>query len=85
MMNLTIEKCVLPDKLEIEDKWILSKLNTTIRDMTDNMEKYELGVGASKIYDFIWDSYCDWYIEFTKTRLQGDDEDSKTRAQQVLC
>ncbi|MEG2137784.1 MAG: valine--tRNA ligase [Oscillospiraceae bacterium] len=85
MMNLTIETCTLPEHLEIEDKWILSKLNTTIRDMTDNMEKYELGVGASKIYDFIWDSYCDWYIEFTKTRLQGDDEDSKTRAQQVLC
>ena len=49
------------------------------------MERYELGVAAQKVYDFIWDSYCDWYIELTKTRLQGDDEDSKVRAQQVLC
>ena len=49
------------------------------------MERYELGVAAQKVYDFIWDSYCDWYIELTKTRLQGEDEDSKLRAQQVLC
>lgn len=85
MMNMTIEECKLPDTLGLEDKWILSKLNTLTRDVTDNMDKYELGVAAQKIYDFIWDSYCDWYIELTKTRLQGDDEDSKTRAQQVLC
>ena len=76
MMNLTIDKCELPDKLELEDKWILSKLNSVIP---------ELGVAAQKVYDFIWDSYCDWYIELTKTRLQGEDEDSKVRAQQVLC
>ncbi len=49
------------------------------------MDRYELGVAAQKIYDFIWDDYCDWYIELTKTRLQGEDEDSKVRAQQVLC
>ncbi len=85
MMNLTIDKCRLPEKLELEDKWILSRLNETIKEMTDNMEKYELGVAAQKVYDFIWDNYCDWYIELTKTRLQGDDEDSKIRAQQVLC
>ncbi len=85
MMNLTIDKCRLPEKLELEDKWILSRLNETVREMTDNMEKYELGVAAQKVYDFIWDNYCDWYIELTKTRLQGDDEDSKVRAQQVLC
>ncbi len=85
MMNLTIDKCVLPEKLELEDKWILSKLNTTVREMTENMEKYELGVAAQKIYDFIWDDFCDWYIELTKARLQGGDEDSKLRAQQVLC
>ena len=84
MMNLTIDKCGLPEKLELEDKWILSKLNTTVREMTENMEKYELGVAAQKIYDFIWDNYCDWYIELTKARLQGEDEDSKVRAQQVL-
>ena len=85
MMNLTIDKCVLPDKLELEDKWILSKLNRAVAEITENMDRYELGVAAQKIYDFIWDDYCDWYIELTKTRLQGEDEDSKIRAQQVLC
>ena len=85
MMNLTIDSCKLPEKLELEDKWILSKFNTTVKEMTENMEKYELGVAAQKVYDFIWDDFCDWYIELTKTRLQGDDEDSKIRAQQVLC
>ncbi|WP_297240563.1 valine--tRNA ligase [uncultured Flavonifractor sp.] len=85
MMNLTIDKCELPDKLELEDKWILSKLNSVIPEITENMERYELGVAAQKVYDFIWDSYCDWYIELTKTRIQGEDEDSKVRAQQVLC
>ena len=85
MMNLTIDACQLPGKLELEDKWILSKLNSVIPEVTENMERYELGVAAQKVYDFIWDSYCDWYIELTKTRLQGEDEDSKLRAQQVLC
>ena len=85
MMNLTIDRCELPDRLELEDKWILSKLNSVIPEVTENMERYELGVAAQKIYDFIWDDYCDWYIELTKTRLQGEDEDSKVRAQQVLC
>ena len=85
MMNLTIDQCELPEKLELEDKWILSKLNSVIPEITENMERYELGVAAQKVYDFIWDSYCDWYIELTKTRLQGGDEDSKIRAQQVLC
>ena len=85
MMNLTIDRCELPGRLELEDKWILSKLNTAVREITENMERYELGVAAQKIYDFIWDDYCDWYIELTKTRLQGEDEDSKVRAQQVLC
>lgn len=85
MMNLTIEQCTLPEKLELEDKWILSRLNALIPDVTDNMDKYELGVAAGKVYDFIWDSYCDWYIEFTKTRLQGEDRDAGVRAQQVLC
>ena len=85
MMNLTIDACQLPGKLELEDKWILSKLNSVIPEVTENMERYELGVAAQKVYDFIWDSYCDWYIELTKTRLQGEDEDSKLWAQQVLC
>ena len=82
MMNLTIDRCELPGRLELEDKWILSKLNSVIPEVT---ERYELGVAAQKVYDFIWDSYCDGYIELTKTRLQGEDEDSKLRAQQVLC
>ena len=85
MMNLTIDKCELPQKLELEDKWILSKLDRAVAEITENMDRYELGVAAQKIYDFIWDDYCDWYIELTKTRLQGEDEDSKVRAQQVLC
>ncbi|BDF71956.1 valine--tRNA ligase [Oscillospiraceae bacterium] len=85
MMNLTIDKCELPDRLELEDKWILSKLNAAIPAITENMDRYELGVAAQKIYDFIWDDYCDWYIELTKSRLQGEDAGAKERAQQVLC
>ena len=85
MMNLTIEDNALPEKLELEDKWILSKLNTVISEVTENMDHYELGVAAQKIYDFIWDTYCDWYIELTKTRLYGEDEEAKLAAQNVLC
>ena len=84
MMNLTIERNELPEKLEIEDKWILSKLNDLSREVCDNMDSFELGVAAGKIYDFIWDSYCDWYIELTKPRLNGEDEASKLAAQKVL-
>ena len=84
MMNLTIERNELPEKLEIEDKWILSKLNKVVREVCENMDSYELGVAAGKIYDFIWDSYCDWYIELTKPRLNGSDEESKLSAQKVL-
>jgi len=86
MMNLTIDKNELPplEKLEISDKWILSKLNTTIAEVTENLDKYELGVAVSKVYDFIWDSYCDWYIELTKARLYAENEESKQVAQKVL-
>ena len=84
MMNLTIDKVELPETLEIEDKWILSKLNDTVKEVCDNMDSYELGVAAGKIYDFIWDSFCDWYIELTKPRLNGEDEASKIGAQKVL-
>ena len=84
-MNLTIDKVELPAGLTSEDKWILSKLNALIPEVTDNLDKYELGLAAQKLYDFIWDSYCDWYIELTKTRLQGDDEQAKVNAQNVLC
>ena len=85
MMNLSIDKVELPEKLELEDKWVLSKLNTLIREVTDNMEAYELGVASAKIYDFIWDTYCDWYIELTKTRLNGEDAQAKQAAENVLC
>ncbi len=84
MMNLTVGDCRLPDKLETEDKWILSKLNQVIKEVCDNMDSFELGVAAGKIYDFIWDSYCDWYIELTKPRLNGEDEAAKESAQRVL-
>ena len=84
MMNLTIEKNELPEHLELEDRWILSKLNTLIGEVTYNLDKYEFGVAAEKIYSFIWDSYCDWYIELTKSRLNGSDESAKLGAQQVL-
>ena len=84
MMNLTIDKNELPEKLEIEDKWILSKLNDLVKEVCENMDSYELGVAAGKIYDFIWDSYCDWYIELTKPRLNGEDEQGKLGAQKVL-
>ncbi len=73
-----------PEKLEIPDKWVLSKLNTLIAEVTDNMEKYELGVAVQKIYDFVWDIYCDWYIEMTKARLFSDDETRRATALQVL-
>ncbi|MBQ9980608.1 MAG: valine--tRNA ligase [Oscillospiraceae bacterium] len=84
MMNLTIDKNELPEHLELEDKWILSKLNNTVKEVCENMDKFELGVAAGKIYDFIWDSYCDWYIELTKPRLNGEDEAAKIGAQKVL-
>ena len=84
MMNLTVEDNHLPEKLETEDKWILSKLDRVIKEVCDNMDSFELGVAAGKIYDFIWDDYCDWYIELTKPRLNGDDEAAKESAQRVL-
>jgi len=84
MMNLTIDKNELPEKLELEDKWVLSKLNDLVAEVTENLDKYELGIAANKIYDFIWDTYCDWYIELTKPRLTGEDEEAKTGAQKVL-
>ena len=72
------------EKLEIADKWVLSKLNSLIAEVTENMESYELGVAIQKIYDFIWDIYCDWYIEMTKARLFADDADRKHTATSVL-
>ncbi len=87
MMNLSDDaKNELPalEKLEIADKWVLSKLNSLIAEVTENMEKYELGVAIQKIYDFVWDTYCDWYIELTKARLYSEDADRKQTAIAVL-
>ena len=87
MMNLPEDgENRLPDldKLEIADKWVLSKLNTLISEATENLEKYELGIAVQKIYDFVWDTYCDWYIELTKARLYSEDPERKKTALQVL-
>ena len=87
MMNLGEDaRNVLPDaaKLTIADKWVLSKLNTLIADVTENLEKYELGIAVQKVYDFLWDTYCDWYIELTKARLYSEDAEQKQTALQVL-
>ena len=85
MMNLTIDRVELPEQLELEDKWVLSKLNTLVKEVTDNMDAFEIGVASVKVYDFIWDTYCDWFIELCKARLTGEGERSKVNAQNVLC
>ena len=75
MMNL--EKAQVPEKMDLAgltqaDKWILSKVNTLAKDVTENMDKYELGIAVQKVYDFIWEEFCDWYIEMVKPRLYSD-------------
>ena len=87
LMNLQEDaKSSLPEtsQLTIADKWVLSKLNTLIAEVTENLEKYELGVAVQKVYDFLWDTYCDWYIELTKARLYSEDVQQKNTALQVL-
>ena len=71
-------------KLAKEDKWIISKLNTLSKEVNENITNYDLGVATQKIYDFIWNEFCDWYIEIVKTRLYGDDKESKLMAQVTL-
>ncbi len=86
MMNLPEDMEVtgeLPDVLELEDRWLVSKLNTLAKEVNDNLEKFELGVAVSKLYDFIWDIYCDWYIELTKPRIQAGGKTALS-AQRVL-
>ena len=73
----------LPKTLTTEDKWIVSTLNTVAKEVNENLEKFELGIAVQKIYEFIWDCYCDWYIELVKTRLSSDGEDAQN-ARQVL-
>ena len=76
MMNMDGKTITVPtvDDLEPVDKWIISKLNTVVRDVTDNMDKFELGIAVQKVYDFIWDEFCDWYIEMVKPRLYNSDD-----------
>ncbi len=86
MMNLPedFEACdTLPETLTLEDKWLVSKINTLAKEVCDNLDKFELGVAVSKLYDFIWDVYCDWYIELTKPRILAGGE-SCANAQAVL-
>ena len=86
LMNL--EKGEVKDlnclKLAVEDKWILTKFNTLVSEVTENLEKYEIGLAVSKLYDFLWDIFCDWYIEICKSRLFADNKEEKDTACSVL-
>ena len=82
LMNLKDEQMdlALPlDQLAIEDKWVLTKYNTLVKEVTDNLEKFELGIAVSKLYDFIWDVFCDWYVELAKSRLWEDGAEAEVR------
>ncbi|MBQ2780104.1 MAG: valine--tRNA ligase [Clostridia bacterium] len=74
----------LPDTLTLEDKWIVSKCNTLVKEVTENLEKFELGIAVQKLYDFIWDNFCDWFIELCKTRLQSDQAENACRVLVVV-
>ena len=86
MMNLDIEEVKLPEvaQLKTEDKWILSKLNTLAETVTQNLDSYEVGVALANIYDFVWDIFCDWYIELLKPRLSGGDKVAQNVISYVL-
>ena len=86
MMNLDDNEPApyIPENLATEDKWILSRFNALIGDVTENLERFELGLAVQKLYDFIWDVYCDWYIEICKARLNSDDTEQKNTAKAVL-
>ena len=86
LMNLPDDQKApyLPKNLSLEDKWILSKYNSLVKDVTDNLDKFEIGVAVQKLYDFIWDIFCDWYIELCKVRLNGDDANAADTARAVL-
>lgn len=74
----------LPEELDLSDRWVLSSLNSVIKEVTENIENYDLGLAAQKVYDFIWDVYCDWYIEIAKLRLNSGDEKQADNARRVL-
>ncbi len=82
MMNMDGKEVTAPEASALQpvDKWILSKLNTLIKDVTDNMESFELGIAVQKVYDFIWDEFCDWYIEMVKPRLYNSDDAASQNA-----
>ena len=85
LMNIGDDEisCELPASLALEDKWVISLVNRLAKDVTDNLEKFELGIAIAKLYDFIWDVFCDWYIEIAKIRLQKGGDEAQT-AKQVL-
>lgn len=87
MTYITIEKAEIPARLQIEDQWILNEFNNTVKSVRESLDKCELGVAAQKLYDFIWDKICDWYIELIKPRLfeTNEDESTKLSAQNVLA
>ena len=86
LMNLDIDDVTLPDANELclEDKWILNKFNRLAKEVTENLDKFELGVAVAKLYDFIWDEFCDWYIELVKPRLYEETDPTNKTAQKVL-
>ena len=85
LMNLEVEECCLPEKPQTEDKWIISRYNSVVKSVTENLDNFELGVALGNLYDFIWDEFCDWYIELVKPRLYGENTQSKLDAQRTLC
>lgn len=84
LMNIEITENRLPEIKKAEDKWIVSKYNTLVREVTENLDRFELGVAVSKLYDFIWDDLCDWYIELVKPRLFDKGSEDARDAQYVL-
>ena len=86
LMNLKDDEPApyIPLNLALEDKWVLSKFNNVVKEVTENLDKFEIGLAVSKLYDFIWDIYCDWYIELAKVRLNSGDEEKAKVARAVL-
>ncbi len=86
LMNLESDEVMPIDatSFALEDKWIISKYNTLVREVTENLDRFELGMAVQKLYDFIWDVFCDWYIEICKSRLNGEDKAAKNTARSVL-
>ena len=86
LMNLDEDEPApyIPENLATEDKWILSQFNTLVKNVTNSLENFELGIAVQNLYDFIWDVFCDWYIEIAKIRLNGDNEENKKTAKAIL-